>query len=107
MKVLHYQGAIADVPKDKAQRLVASGSWTYVDVPAEAPEAQPEGDDTGDTVEPVQDPSEAQEQASDEKAPPTIPEIREWALKNNIEGVKPKGKLARTVIDAYLEAHKE
>jgi hypothetical protein len=108
MRVKHYQGAVVDVPKAKAAKLVACGSWTYVDTPPEKPaepvSEAPQGEDTGGTLNELQTPSEPQEEAP---VVATIGEMRAWALSQGIEGVKEKGKLSRSAIEAYQEAHKE
>lgn len=106
MRVRHTSGTVVDVPAKKAAKLV-EGPWIYVDtpsVPVEALKVDPESDYTQKNLLPEK-PSEAQQDAKN--VFPTIPEMREWAIKNDIEGVKDKGKLPRHAIDAYLEAHKE
>jgi hypothetical protein len=121
MKIKHYQGTVVDVPEEKARRMRAGGSWTYVDSapegPAEAVEETPKGGHPQDAPPLPERPSEGQEEAPEPQTenelvaegpkPPSIPEIRKWALKNNVEGAKPQGKLSRSVIEAYMEAHKE
>lgn len=105
MKVRHSSGKVVDVPAKKAARLV-EGPWTYVDppsLPVQALEVLP-GDDIPGTLKDAVQPSQPQEQP---KAFPTIPEMRAWALKNKVEGVRDKGKLPRHAIDAYLKAHEE
>lgn len=108
MKVRHYNGATADVPEAKAAKLVEGGSWTY------SPESLAElarrtldislNDDLAHVAKESLGLSEPQEEAS---AAATIPEMRAWALKNEISGVKEKGKLSREAIEAYQAAHKE
>lgn len=121
VKVKHYTGVTVNVPEEKAANLVAGGSWNYVDVPpekpAEAVEEDLKGEDPQDAPSLPERPSEGQEEASQPHTEnelqaegtktPSIPEIRKWALENDVEGAKPQGKLARSVIEAYMEAHKE
>lgn len=108
MRIRHYNGTVVDVPEDKARAQVSAGTWTFIDRPSEKlpepVEEVSEGDDTGEVSSEPQRPSEPQEPT---KPVPTIPEMRAWALKEGIEGVKDKGKLSRHAIEAYLAAHKE
>jgi len=97
MKVKHSAGAVVDVPEAKAAKLAATGSWTYVDKP---PASKP--------VETVnEDPDEGENTPEHTEPVATIHEMRTWALKNRVEGVKEKGKLSRDAIEAYLKAHEE
>jgi hypothetical protein len=120
MKVKHYSGSVVDVTKEKAQVLTASSMWRYAEEPpqedAETSEEGSEGEATQDAPSLPQEPSQGQEQvtgqnelqAEDGSDPaPSIPEIRKWALENDVEGAKPQGKLSKAVIDAYMAAHKE
>ena len=109
MKVRHSSGTVVDVPAKKAAKLV-EGPWVYVDLPSlpvETIEEVPEGEDTTDVSESPDRPSQPQEQHNAKKVFTSIPEMRAWALKNNVEGVRDKGKLPKHAIDAYLAAHKE
>jgi hypothetical protein len=109
MKVRHSSGTVVDVPAKKAAKLV-EGPWVYVNqpnLPVEALEQFPEGEDTTDVYESPEKASEPQEQYNAKNVFPTIPEMRAWALKNHVEGVRDKGKLPKHAIDAYLAAHKE
>lgn len=111
MKIRHYNGTVVDVAEDKARSMVSGGSWVYHTKRDQKAHREPETETvvepTPEPVEVVEEPSEGQEEAPEPKVEPTIPEMREWGLKNNIEGAKPQGKLAKAVIDAYKEAHKE
>jgi hypothetical protein len=118
MRVKHDSGTIVDVPDKKARQLTGTGSWHYVDEAPEPPVGDSKtvlkGNDTPEPVETVTEDAGGPEEVTptvesvpEEKPGPSIPEIRAWALENNRTDVKPKGKLAKTVIDAYLEAHKE
>lgn len=112
----HSSGTVVDVDPLKAKRLAATGSWLRVDknesfpvedapqLPGQATEEDSEGDDTGELVAAPVEPTQPQEEVS---AAPSIPEMRKWALENEVEGVKPKGKLPRSVIEAYQKAHEK
>jgi len=126
MKLVHViTRTETDAPPDKADRLLAGGAWVpavkarnyekAAPVLTEVPVLEPEGDDTQDEVSDAPGPSEGQDDGSEEilvneearTAAPSIPEMRKWALENNIEGVKAKGKLSKEAIDAYMEAHQD
>lgn len=108
MRVKHYSGTVVDVPDKKAETLVKSGSWRYVETPAEklqnTVDEQPECLDPQEEVQELVEPSEPQEEPHEA---PSIPVMREWARANGVQNVPAKGKLPRHAVEAYLNAHKE
>lgn len=111
MKVRHTNGSVVNVPLAKADNLARTGNWTYAEPRSERLselvsrelELDPK-DDLAKTAEDALGLSQPQEE------PPYvagIPEMRAWALKEGIEGVKEKGKLSRQVVEAYQKAHTE